>query len=132
MQRDPELIRQLMLKLEGLSKPATAIAMVSSKKDLTIPGYDDDQVYYHVGQILQSGWVDLAGGKGMTPSGHFSFRALTPKGHDFIDSVRDDAIWALTKKGATAAGGFTLDTLAALGKGFIKKQIEKLTDIEVG
>lgn len=132
MQRDPELIRLLMLKLEGLEKPATAIAMVSYKDNLAIPGYDDDAVYYHVDQILQSGWIDTAGGRGMNPSGHFSFRALTPRGHDFIDSVRDDAVWALTKKGATAAGGFTMDTLAALGKGFIRKQISKLTDIELG
>lgn len=132
MQRDPELIRLLMLKLEGLEKPATAIAILGYNKDLAIPGYEDDAVYYHIDQILQSGWIDMAGGRGMNASGQFSFRALTPRGHDFIDSVRDDAIWALTKKGATAAGGFTMDTLAALGKGFIRKQISKLTDIDIG
>ncbi|MEN5143569.1 DUF2513 domain-containing protein [Pseudomonas juntendi] len=132
MQRDPELIRLLMLKLESLEKPATAIAMVSYKDHLAIPGYDSDAVYYHVDQILQSGWIDMAGGRGMNPSGQFSFRALTPIGHDFIDSVRDDAVWALTKKGATAAGVFTMDTLAALGKAFMRKQISKLTDIELG
>lgn len=132
MQRDPELIRLLMLKLESLDKPATAIAMISYKQHLAIPDYSDDSVYYHIDQILQSGWIDTAGGRGMNPSGQFSFRALTPRGHDFIDSVRDDAIWALTKKGAAAANGFTLDTLSALGKGFIRKQITKLTDIELG
>ena len=78
MQRDPELIRLLMLKLEGLDKPATAIAMLSYNKDLAIPGYEDNAVYYHIDQILQSGWIDMAGGRGMNPSGQFSFRALTP------------------------------------------------------
>ncbi|MFJ4606554.1 DUF2513 domain-containing protein [Pseudomonas atacamensis] len=132
MPRNPDLIRLLMLELEGLDKSAGSIAMLNYQTDLIIPGYESDAVYYHIDQILQSGWVDTAGGRGLTASGQFSYRALTPKGHDFIDSVRDDAIWALTKKGATAAGGFTLDTLAALGKGLLKKQIERITGIELG
>lgn len=132
MRRDPELIRQLMLKLEAFDKPATAIATVGYRENLSIDGYSADQVYYHVDQILMSRWVDMAGGRGMNPSGHFSFRALTPAGHDFVDSVRDDAIWQLTKQGASAAGGFTMDMLAALGKGFLRKQVEKLTDIQLG
>ncbi|HCE7208988.1 TPA: DUF2513 domain-containing protein [Pseudomonas aeruginosa] len=132
MRRDPELIRLLMLKLESLDMPATAIATISYREDLATEGYSDDQVYYHIEQILMNRWVDMAGGQRMNPSGHFTFRCLTPAGHDFVDSVRDDAIWALTKKGASEAGGFTLDTLAALGKGFLRKQIEKLTDIQLG
>lgn len=132
MRRDPELIRQLMLKLESLNKSATAIVMVGYRENLSIDGYTDDQVYYHVEQILMNGWLDMAGGRGMNPSGHFSFRALTPAGHDFVDSVRDDAIWQLTKQGANAAGGYTLEMLAALGKGFLRKQVEKLTDISLG
>ncbi|MDU9408209.1 DUF2513 domain-containing protein [Pseudomonas sp. zfem001] len=132
MRRDPELIRQLMLKLESLEKPATAIATVGYRENLAIDGYTDDQVYYHVDQILMSGWVDMAGGRGMNPSGHFYFRGLTPTGHDFVDSVRDDAIWKLTKEGVSAAGGFTMETLATLGKGFLRKQIERLTDIPLG
>lgn len=132
MRRDPDLIRLLMLKLEGYDKPATAIPTLSCKDHMLIPGYDADAIYYHTAQILQNGWVDMAGGRGMNPSGQFHFRALTSAGHDFIDSVRDDAIWALTKNGAIAAGGFTLDTLAALGKGLLRKQVEKLTGIELG
>ncbi|MEN5045094.1 DUF2513 domain-containing protein [Pseudomonas koreensis] len=132
MQRDPDLIRLLMLKLEAMDKPASSIFIINSKDDMVIPGHDSDKVSYHIDQILQCGWIDLAGGRGMSSGGEFSFRGLTPRGHDFIDSVRDDAVWTLTKKGVTAAGGFTLDMLAALGKGLLKKQIEKLTGIELG
>lgn len=132
MRRDPELIRQLMLKLEAFDKPATAIATVGYRENLSIDGYSADQVYYHVDQILMSRWVDMAGGRGMNPSGHFSFRALTPAGHDFVDSVRDDAIWQLTMQGANAVGGFTLEMLATLGKGYLRKQLEKLTGIQLG
>ncbi|MCY1309409.1 hypothetical protein D9M70_595020 [compost metagenome] len=57
---------------------------------------------------------------------------MTPAGHDFVDSVRSDTIWKLTKEGAAAAGGLTLDMLAALGKGFLRRQVANLTGIELG
>ncbi|SCZ38087.1 Hypothetical protein SAMN03159306_04946 [Pseudomonas sp. NFACC48-1] len=131
MQRDPELIRLLMLKLEALPLPAMSIAMINCREDLPVDGYTSDQIIYHVDQILMNEWIDTAGDRGLNPNAQFSFRALTPAGHDFIDSVRDEVIWKLTKDGVSAAGGFTLDTLAALGKAFIKKQLEKLTGLEI-
>lgn len=50
-------------------------------------------------------------------------------GHDFLDSIRDPDVWNKTKKGALAAGGFTLNLLNDLAKGFIKKKIEDSTGI---
>lgn len=131
MQRDPELIRLLMLKLEALPVRAMAIVMINCREHLAVDGYTSDQIIYHVDQILMNGWIDSAGGRGMNPSAQFSFRALTPEGHDFIDSVRDEAIWKLTKDGVSAAGGFTLNTLSALGKAFLNKQLEKYTGLEL-
>lgn len=131
MQRDPDLIRLLMLKLEALPIRAMGIAMINCRDHLAIDGYTTDQVIYHVDQILMNRWIDSAGGQGMNPNAQFSFRALTPAGHDFVDSVRDEAIWRLTKDGVSAAGGFTLDTLSALGKAFLKNQVEKYTGLEI-
>jgi len=52
-------------------------------------------------------------------------------GTRFIDAVRDEKVWRLTKEGAEKAGGWTLGLLSALGKGFLKKQIERLTDVDI-
>ncbi|WP_258366769.1 hypothetical protein [Burkholderia vietnamiensis] len=40
-------------------------------------------------------------------------------------------MWAKTKAGALAAGGFTVELLGDLAKGFIKKQIEDRTGIKL-
>jgi hypothetical protein len=40
-------------------------------------------------------------------------------------------VWTKTKKGAVAAGGFTVDLLKDLAKGFIKKQIEERTGVKL-
>jgi hypothetical protein len=48
------------------------------------------------------------------------FRRLTWFGHDFLDSVRDPAIWKATKEGAAKIGGFSVHLLGALAKGLIR------------
>ncbi|WP_226506458.1 DUF2513 domain-containing protein [Pseudomonas sp. MWU16-30317] len=129
MQRDMDLIRAIVLKLEAWEISPTAIMLVDVYDgDFPIEGYSEDQVYYHVQQIKMAGFIDEAGG-GSTSG--FGFRSLTPKGHDFADSVRDEKIWSMTKEGAIKAGGFTLQLLVDLAKGFTKKQIEKHTDIQL-
>jgi len=47
------------------------------------------------------------------------------------DSIRSPDVWAKTKAGAYAAGGFTVELLADLAKGFIKKQIEDRTGVKL-
>ena len=59
------------------------------------------------------------------------FDRLSWAGHDFVDSVRSAEVWAKTKKGAEAAGGFTVDLLKDLAKGFIKRQVEELTGVKL-
>jgi len=70
----------------------------------------------------------------LTEKGSMLFPAiggLSWQGHDFLDSVRNPDVWAKTKKGAEAAGGFTADLLKDLAKGFVKKQIEEYTGVKL-
>lgn len=124
-----DLIRAIVLKLEELKMRPGGIVMIDVLRgELPIEGYTEDEIYYHVKQIIMAGFIDQAGGGAISA---FSFRALTPAGHDFADSVRDDKIWQMTKEGALKAGGFTVKLLVDLAKGFTKKQIQKFTDIEL-
>jgi hypothetical protein len=61
----------------------------------------------------------------------FGVERLSMDGHDFLDSIRDPDVWNKTKKGALAAGGFTLNLLNDLAKGLIKKKIEDSTGIKL-
>ena len=60
-----------------------------------------------------------------------TFAGLTWKGHDFLDQIRDPAIWSATKEGVKKAGGFSVDILKALAKGLIKKKIEEHTGVQL-
>lgn len=130
MRRDMELIRVIMLKLEDWDKPpGYLLTSPDIGKFFSIEGYTPEQVTYHYKLIVDKGWIDTGGFPARY--GFFYFRALTSEGHDFVDSVRDEAIWAMTRDGAKKAGAFTLELLGQLAKGFAKKQIEKHTGIEL-
>ena len=131
MKREMDILRDLMLILEAL--PIRAGGMVSIPYDdqiFTVSGYSEEQIIYHLRQLVESGFIDSANAQSMSMGG-FSFQGLTPSGHDFLDSVRDSEIWNKTKEGASAAGGFSLDLLKDLAKGFVKQQIKKHTGIDV-
>jgi Hypothetical protein (DUF2513) len=125
MKRDMDLIRELLLKLDDEHLDGN---VYSVKPDgLGIEGRSYDELSYHLILLIDAGLLD--GEREL--SGQFTLRNITWKGHDFLDSVRDPKVWAKTKDGALAAGGFTVDLLVDLAKGLVKKQIEDRTGIKL-
>lgn len=129
MKRDMDLIRELLLKLEALPKSSTAVMTIEPhEEEVSVPGYEPDQIAYHLDLIDEAGLIDNAN---VRPMYGIGFRKLTWAGHDLLDSVRNPETWAKTKRGAAAAGGFTVDILKDLAKGLIKKQIEEYTGVKL-
>jgi hypothetical protein len=129
MKRDMDLIRELLLRLEAHPVRLGGILHITPDDEiLRFVGYDERQIDYHLSLIREAGFIDEGGVKPMVGTG---FRRLTWSGHDFLDSVRDPAIWKATKEGATKAGGFSVDLLVGLAKGLIKTQIEKHTGVQL-
>ncbi|MNP65557.1 hypothetical protein D3C76_1611580 [compost metagenome] len=92
-----------------------------------IEGFTPAEVEYHLRLAIKSGLFDIPSNAG----GHYIIRGLTPAGHDFADSVRDEKIWRKAKDGALAAGGSTIEILGDLAKGLIKKKIAEATGVEL-
>jgi hypothetical protein len=134
MKRDMDLIRQLLLRIEELpldaaSSPAESVlSLNASREPLCLHGESPADVHYNMKLLADAGFIDL---HPTQFAGGFNVRGLTWRGHDFLDSVRDDLVWKKTKEGALAAGGFTFELLTSLAKGLVKKQIEKHTGIEL-
>lgn len=127
MRRDMDLIRKLVLKIEELTTGPNDL-FIAKPSELGLAGYTDAEIQYHFDLMVEGGLIDTGGA---IPFNNIRFRRLTVAGHDFVDSVRDDAIWAKTKSGALAAGGWSLDLLADLGKGFVRKKVADITGIEL-
>lgn len=120
--RDMDLVRLILLEVEQTRE------LASEQIDgIGLGGYTEDQIVYHVELMAEAGLINAnvqhyLGGE--TPT--YLISRLTWKGHEFLDTVRDPAIWRNTKAGAAKVGGWTFDVLKDLGTGFIKLKAQEL------
>ena len=130
MKRDMDLIRSLLLQIEGGEKEFNAttddVNEIMGEKPTGLTRDESEKLYNHLDLAETAGFIEISRKIGHT----LYVEKITWEGYDFIDSVRDQVIWDMTKKSVKEAGGFSVDILKAVARGFIKKQIVKATDIE--
>lgn len=91
MKRDMELVRLILLKIEE-EYVSTAL------QDIKIEGYDKETIAYHCKIMYENGLISdykpyYAGNKLMW----FSVGSLTWDGNEYLDTVRDESMWAKIK-----------------------------------
>lgn len=130
MKRDMDLIRTMLLEIEdGKSHFETTsddVAIALGTEGTGLSRSDAERLEYHLTLLEESGLAKFTTtGEGWLVDG------LSWRGHDFLDSVRDEEIWARTKEGAKAAKGFSFELITALAKGYLKKKIEDHTGLSI-
>lgn len=126
MRRDFDLIRLILLDLEGKS--------IADRNGTYIFEHPDrDAVAYALELMIDRGLIVGKDWGSMDdhPADKWGMVRITWEGADFLETVRDEEIWKKTKAGVASAKGFSFDLLKALAKGFIKKQIEDKTGVEI-
>lgn len=113
MKRDMELIRLLLLKVEG-EEP---------KPDLS--GYTQKQQGYHLAKLIEAGLVngEISRDNNGNATGAVPIE-LTWDGHEFLDAARSDKVWnrALSKVKSEGVGvsiGVLKELLVQVAKGFL-------------
>lgn len=133
MKRDMDLIRDLLLQIEDgrrsfdLLTPEIAEVLGESSEG-KLPREQAELLEYHLDLLDSAGLITI---KAKLSGAAWQIGQITWAGHDFLDTIRDPAIWRETKAGAKKAGGFSLDLLKALAKGLVKKKIEQHTGVEL-
>ena len=98
MKRDVELIRRVMLAVEKSKDPYELV-------DPKFEGHTETEISYQIALLDDAG---LLHGQDRSAIGIFrwSAGALTWSGHEFVEAVRDEAVWkeALTIAGMTDDG----------------------------
>lgn len=123
MKRSMDLIREILLTVEQQDNGVPGWK-------LSIENVEHAVLTEHLVLTHEAGLIEGSLWSGMN-SRTFNVRRLTWRGHEFLDNIRDPEIWQKTKLGAEKFGGFSIDVVAAIAKGLVKKKIKQHTDIDV-
>lgn len=132
LRRDLDFVRELLLRMEGgettfnTLSGGEAAALGLGPEEAS--SEDPDKLKYHLDLMEEAGLIDIMF---RSAGGSIIVESITWAGHDFLDSVRDPAIWKATKAGAEGLGLAGFDPIKALAKGLVKKKIEQHTGIEI-
>lgn len=114
------LIREILLRIEATENRW-------DDPDLTIEGYPGKEVDYNLDLLINE---QLVNGNGQWTSGNnyfVSISGLTWSGHDFLDSVREDAVWEAATQKAQSAGhklaNLTIDIVKGIATSIIRERL---------
>ena len=132
MKRDMDLIRDFMMKIEEgevlfefLSYETAAALGIATDSGLSTKEADHQQHNFQL--IVDEGLIEVYSAGG----GAYCVEKITWAGHDFLDAVRDPTVWARTKEGALAAGGWTFELIVDIAKGIAKKKFEAWSGVQL-
>ena len=108
MKRDIDLVRAILLSIEN-GEDANGHGFIY----LNIPGRSQEEVSYHVGLLYEAGLVDAVNLSTLN-SYEWQPRKLTWRGHEFLDSARDENSWEQAKKELKKIGNFSFEVLKSV------------------
>lgn len=113
MQRDMDLVRDLLLQIE-----ADPQLDDMHFKNVTIDGRDANEVAYVLTMLIKAGFVN-----GRTAMEEPLVSGLSWKGHELLDDIRDPGIWEKTKEKAKPFATLSISILAEIAKAEIKRHL---------
>ncbi|KKC27912.1 DUF2513 domain-containing protein [Sphingomonas sp. SRS2] len=118
MRRDSDLIRSILLAVEE-------DAHCEVLRLAAIEGYADEAVHFHTRLLVEKGFLRTYLPDRTVGQPWVCVR-LTWEGYDFLDAIRDPAVWRSVKRAAGKVGSWSLATLAGIAKAMILVKVEAL------
>jgi hypothetical protein len=109
MKRDMDLIRTIILSLEAIPEAELNLT------ELTLEGQNDEVILEHLILLQEAGFIDMNVERFGAAPPEFLVHRITGEGHEFLETVRSDTIWAKSTKFITSAGlGLAVPLLQAV------------------
>ena len=116
MRLNPDCIRDILLYVE---KNTTYEYPFISAEDLIsrLKQYDRDTINYHIKIVHEGNLIDTVNYRNNLP---LDISSLSWKGHEYIDTIRDDRIWEKLKDSTKDIASVSLPLLIKLAEDVIK------------
>lgn len=127
MKLNPDCIRDVLIEVEssqtmdmrGYPTPVTINDLV--KTSLT-ENYSNEDIAYSVKQLIECGYFRARPIRTLSSSDYI-IKDITPRGHKFLENIRNTGVWTQTKQKAKGIGSFALDVLSQISASIISSRI---------
>lgn len=119
MQRDMDMIRQLLLRIEKDPQLDGHNWVHFSPNELGMNTRTEEDVGYNLTLLVEAGFV--LGKTGMETIPVVS--KLTWQGHEFLDNIKNDDVWSKTKSRIGGLANVSLKIVAAIAEAEIKQKL---------
>lgn len=113
-------IRDILLYVENNTTFEKSAIDVESLTESLEDKYDVDTIYYHIQKIAQTDLVDDVTWSDDAPEYIFS---LSWKGHQYLDSIRDDSVWKSVTEKIKPLKSVPLQMIVPIATEFIKQKL---------
>lgn len=121
MKRDWEIIRAVLQRLELADTPNTNLSA-----DKFAP-FDEQEVAYNIRLLYEGGYIEANILESKRGDGHIAAalaRRLTNSGHELLDRIRSDTVWAKVKETFKTKGlEMSIDAVSSVAKALIDKML---------
>jgi hypothetical protein len=125
MKRDMEIIRAILLKVEEKCPPNEYEIFTEAD----FPDLDWNVVWAHFRLMEQKEFFQ--GVSQEIGTSRFSVDGLSWEGYEFLETVRNSEIWKKTKSTAVDLKNFGYETIKMIAKGYLKKKLKDMTELDL-
>ncbi|WP_428396200.1 DUF2513 domain-containing protein [Lichenicoccus sp.] len=122
MKRDKDCMRDILLDLEAedeVDGNGTSFDPFVLEERFR-PKWNSKQLSYNMAQLLDAGFVQ---GKRDQTGGYYIVM-ISHQGHEFLDAVRDIAIWDQAKSGAKTSGTYALSLIWEVARSLVLAEVK--------
>ena len=119
MKRDMDLARDLLLYIESQPQCNGSHWIQFTPDSFAACGKSPEEIRYHLSLLVEAGFIrgqHFGGGLPLVSK-------LTWQGHEFLDNIRDQSIWAKTKERIRGVSSVALSVVAEIAKAEIKSKL---------
>jgi len=126
MRLNPECTRDILLEIEELLEFGNYVSIqyTEDSSEGRLQNYSHKEILYHISQCEQSGLISNVhyydGGRTI------DIYNMTPVGHEFIENIRNDTIFAKTKDTLSKTGIFTLKSMTQVATSIATELIKSM------
>lgn len=123
MKLNQDCLRDLMLELEDKLFINTHIYTDEFRTLEIFNKYSDEDVYYSLKQLIKMGLIDgSTKNQAATVQPYYiDVYDIEPKGHEFLNNVRDENVWKETKKRISKFASVSIPVLQQVSTAVIQK-----------